>query len=376
MTAKVIPIGKRAHVYADVDGVPFLKLNKLTGFYYVRKYRAGKGELFKSTKERTKGRARTVAEGMIDEWLGLRRATQRRKPIAAICDELEAFLRAEHENGDRRAKTWEHDQNYLPLIRELFGDVYPDEIDEDYWADWVVTKGRKLGINLFDISKKLSKLLTFAYRKKYIGRKPTIKNPDKQSKKGRVVTDAEILAILEHADETLTLQIVLAYECGLRTGEIRGMRWDWLADGVLTLPEWFVKANARAIQLSHSARQMLLARTSRWSEFVFPAPKDHLRCESAKVQNKRWRKAVKLAGIKGRLRFYDLRHTFYNRALLELGLPVQTVSAYGGTSIRTLQKDYLLPSSDRTKAVASAVKIPQPIRGKLVNKDSSDASSS
>lgn len=375
MSGEVLYLKKRKpkNPYAEVPGVPYLKLNTESGIYYVRKYRAGKGALFESTKEKLKSRAKTVAENMIAEWLGDTRKITRRRTIGAICEELEPVLKQEFENGDRRLKTWDHDQTYLPITQDLFGDTFADEIDEEWFDDWVRTKGRRMNRTLFDIAKYLSKVLTFAHRRKYISRKPVIKNPDKASKKGRILTDEEVRAILDHADETLLLQIVLGYECGMRTGEVRGLRWDMLQQDaeavVVVLPEWFVKANARSIQLSPLAGKLITERRikteGRGSPFVFPAPKSPMtKYESAKVQNKRWRDAVEAAKLTGKVWFYHLRHTFYNRTLLELGLPVQQVSEYGGTSIRTLQKAYLKGDAKRTSVVSKAIQLP--VREKFV----------
>ena len=74
-----------------------------------------------------------------------------------------------------------------------------------------------------------------------------------------------------------------------------------------------------------------------------------------KYQNKKWRKACDDAEIIGRAWFYDLRHTFYTTALLDAREPVQHVSEFGGTSIKTLQKRYLHSDAKKTASVSKAV---------------------
>ena len=362
MSAEIVPIRTRRSLYASVPGVDYLKRNTRTGVYYVRKHRSGKAPLFKSTGEKTLGRAKTQALNILDAWLGVGGKTlAKRKTVNLILDELRDALEEEFRNGDRRARTWGKDQDLFKVIRRHFGDVYVDEIDEDFWEDWVRSRGRRLGRTLFDIAKYLSKTLTFAYRRRLIARKPFIRNPDKAKKSGTVLTDQQIAKIVAKADATLILQITLAYECGLRTGEIRGIQHDMLrvgADGVTcVLPDWYVKANARSILLSPRAAELLAAHPRHGSKFVFPAPHDEARCESAVHHSRRWRRALGKAGLPATIKFYDLRRSFYNKTILEMGLPIQLVSEYGGTSIRTLQKAYLQGSAERTAAISRAIRI-------------------
>lgn len=358
----VIPINRRTVKYESVKGCSFLKYRTDTGVYYVRMYQAGHGRLTKSTGQKTLGRARAVAQEMINAWLKVS-PKRSRSTVAEVCSVLMPVLEKEYKNGDRRFKTFDHDRTYLKVINDLFGSVFIDEIDEEYWDTWVRETGRNLNRTLFDVAKYLSKVLTFAYRNRLIDRKPMIRNPDQHKRIGRVLDEREIEELYKAASDDMKLQIVLAYECGMRTGEIRGLRWDFLEfDGeetICTLPAWFVKANARSIRLSENASHLLrLRRKAVDTElvFVFPSEKNESRCMTGVYQNRLWRRVTEAAGL-GKVRFYDLRHTFYNRTLLELGLPVQLVSGYGGTSIKTLQKSYLQPSAERTKSVASAVQI-------------------
>lgn len=351
-----------------VPGIPYLKLNEVTGIYYVRISRAGKGELLESTHERSKMRAKTIAERRVSEFIGdTRKSTTRRKTVSTILDELEVVLEEEFQNKDRRAKTRAHDKDFIKVIRKYFGTFYVDEIDEDFWENWVRRVGRKLDRTLFDVAKYLSKTLTFAYRRKYINRKPVIANPDPDRKTGRAYTDEEIAALVKAADPKTLSQITLGYECGLRSYEVRCLRKDWIkfngpGIAILSLPTDFVKANARTIQLSPGASKLvweIVQEDKTGSPFVYPSPTNPLyRCETPVYQNRRWREIVFKSKLTGRVWFRYLRQTFYNKVLLELGLPVQNVSEYGGTSIKTLQKNYTLQDPKRTALVGQALEVP------------------
>jgi integrase len=337
--------------------------------FYVRKFRAGKGELFRSTGEKRRVRAQTIADKMMSDWLGHRQTTGRRLKIADACEELLEVLEQEFMNGDRRKRTFDHDKTYAAVLTKLFGDIYVDEFDEDFWDGWVRNTGKKLDRKLGDISKYVSKLLTYCHRKGRIVRKPKIKNPDVQLRRGRVFNPEEIAALFAKADIDLKLQIVLGFENGMRPGEVRGLQWDMVEWGpgwaVLKLPIWLVKTgpkygHGREIQISERAYTLLRERfkaPGRNPKFVFPAPKEPFKGESDVHQARRFKRACKAAGIIGPARQYDLRHSFYTISLLEKRMPIQLVSEFGGTAIGTLQRHYLHGDAKRTATMASAVTI-------------------
>lgn len=371
MSAKVHRL-KQPSLYEDVTGVPYLKRNRKSGIYYVRKFKAGRGELFQTTGERTRGRATRVADDLISAWLGGKRVDKAPTSIRELCEELAVVLVEQNRNGKRSAKTVENDHVNLPLIARLFGDMRPEELDEDFWEDWARTEGEALDRTLFDIAKYLSKVLTYAHRKKHITRKPAIKNPDADKKeperRRRAYTTDELRAMCAVADPKTLAQLALGYECGLRPDEIRCMRRDWLdfkspENATLDLPVGFVKANARTIQLAPHAALCVWAVIEKGpaSPFVFPSPTEPERLPESKLyQNKRWRRVVRASKIRpANAWFRYLRHTFANTALLDLELPSLVVAQYMGTSEKMLRKHYLLPDPKRTASVAGAIQLPR-----------------
>lgn len=349
-----------------------LVLHKPSGVYYARKSKAGKGRFFKSTGITQKGRAQSMADEMIAQWIGGKRhATGRIQRVSEAVDRLLIELEQELFNGDRKPKTWEQDKVYFKMIKSLFGDLYLDEIDETWWDNWVRTEGRRLNRTLFDLAKKLSKLLTYAWMNKWIMRKPKIRNPDQKKRLGtpHIYSQDEIQRIAEKCDLELQTQLALASNCGNRTGEVRTLEWsmiEWKTVNkkrvaIVTFP--IDKAGARRGEGRQFMTNPFVSEyLSRWkqqqavkSRFVFPRPTDPNKPQTEVYQNRKWRKAVKASGIKGRAWFYDLRHTFYTTALLDAREPVQHVSEYGGTSIRTLQKRYLKSDATKTASVSKAV---------------------
>lgn len=378
MTAIVIRLPKRRKTEQEKVWVKIssnLVLHKKTGTYYVRKEKAGKTPLFKSTGETTKVKAQHVADAMCAEWLGGRLSTGKRQRVSDVCSELLQAMEQEYRNADRAWATYDHDKTYLPILSKLFGDTYVEDFDEAYWDSWVRTEGRRSGRSLFDISKYLSKVLTYAHARKYINRKPKIRNPDRPKETGPIYENEIIETFIKHSDPTLRDLIIIGAECGLRPHENRELRWDMVEidkDAVtLSLPSWFTKTRkARELRVSPHSEAILRARLlsrDKASPYVFPAPSDPLKPLSKKVLSTRWRKMLKAAKEAAKLeghelktdglRFHWMRHSFYTKALLEAKLPVQEVSEYGGTSISTLQKRYLRSNAIRTKSVSLAVKL-------------------
>ncbi len=333
----------------------YLIRNRVSGIFYVRK-----GDCFQTTGERVIGRARAKGKNILDRWHGHAPKDSRPRTVEDVAIEHIESLRQECVNKTRRRTTLVSNEQSAKFVIKHLGDRMIGDIDEDFLTEWFRTEGHGIRKTLFDVAKHLSMLLSFAHRRGYIMRKPKVKNPDRKKKTGTTYTGEQVRRLVTVADRRTMLQVVLAYECGMRPGEVRGLEWDMVEvveSGAIriTLPDWFVKANPRAIQVSPYAAE-LLSSHPRVSRFVFPSPQDPGKPENRKYQNKRWRMIRLKAGITHG-RFMDLRHSFYTKTLLELGMPIQTVSEYGGTSIRTLQKVYLHGSAERTAQVAAAVKI-------------------
>jgi integrase len=360
---------KSTGVYQPVEGAPNLELNTKTGVYYVRKYRAGKGELFKSTRCQVKGRAKNIAEDMIAEWLG-DKSRGRRVRIDSVADDFLADCTLQHQTLDqdgrplRRLATYKHDLSFVKFIKEHFGDAYADEIDEQYWDEWVKHKGRKMKRTLGDVAKYLSMILGFAFKRKIIPRKPAIHNPDKHKSRAIVYEDAQILEFIRHADPVLKDMIILAAENPLRPHEIREMRWDMLdlsdpLAAILRLPSWFTKTHKdRELVLSPNASQALAARSKRKAgPYVFPGQNRKDKPLTDMGLSVKWHAMLESAGITERYLFHWLRHSTYSKLLLDARLPVQHVSEAGGTSISTLQRRYLKSDHTRTRAVSQALSL-------------------
>lgn len=365
-----------------------------TGIYYLRKWCKELGrELFESTKVTKKNQAQTIAdEKFAEAKKHLPGMKNKRIRIDSLCDslleELDELTKTLDQNGFpmRRLSTYKtKDLPYLRpryehteknprkgtreqgVIRDLFGSYFVDEIDEIFWQTWVKRTGRKLGRNLDDIAKYLSKVLTYAYEQKYIARKPVIKYQGSSRNSAIAYTDEQIIAFYQNAEPTLKDIILMAAENPLRPHEVQEAQWEMIQffihenkeHAVYKIPEWFAKTGeARELRLSPSTTKMLKKRKDDQKDqnkYVFPSPKNPDKPLNKKQISRMWDRMKRKLNITSPIRFHWLRHSFYTKALLIAGEKVQHVSAAGGTSIKTLQKRYLKPNAETTASVSTAV---------------------
>ncbi len=384
--AEVAQLGKLSSAnkhWESVPGHPYLRRHRASGIIHIRFFKAGRGRLEKTTGETAIGKANTKSLELIAEFLGDKPRLKRgRATVARVLDELLVALDHDFEIGERRLRTHENDHVSIPLLKRHFGKLYLDELDEDWWDTWarqyqrqvlkVKMKGEDPGrTTLFDVAKYLSKLCTFAVRKKYITRRPRFRNPDpaQAQTKPHVFSDEELEKIRKNMPARVLLAFVLGQECCFRISEAMCLEWTMVRFepdekgnevAIINLPASLVKTGSttgegREVEVSDLACKLLReahAKNAGASPFVFPSPSDPNEPRSRMSMWRAWTKAKKLAGIteKGRW-FHHLRATFYTKKLLDERIDIASVSEYGGTSISTLQKRYLQADAKRTRHV-------------------------
>lgn len=413
MTAEIVPFPQSKKEKPWKKVAPGLWLHVESGVYYVRKFKKGKGELFKSTGETKLGRAKTKADEIIQEWLGRTPGLKNKRiTISELCDLVLEDLRKQTETRDengfllRRPSTFvSKDLPYLRgretrvekrrkgmreqgVIRDLFGDRFADELDEQWWAGWLAHEGRAVQMRKTEIAKYLSLVLSFAHHKKYIAQKPELVLPEsaRRHKKHAVIySDEQVLMFFNRANPTLQDLIIVGSENPLRPHENFEVAWSMvkihrdtkgkpLQDNAgapiidYVLPEEFVKKNARTIRLTPNAARVILRRwlvnqalpERQRSPYVFPAPSDSQKPVNRVRVNRWWHTMKNAAGIDPsvKVHFHWFRHNVYRRLLKIHGIPMASVSQVGGTSIQTLQKHYDLEEEQAQLQVAAAISLP------------------
>lgn len=349
---------KAEKIWAKDPKDSFLVLHRPTGMYYVRAKRAGKRPLFKKTGFDVKARAKTKAMLMLAEWMGTRRKTDNDHIL--FCDFAPDFLEYLLKT-QLRPRTKEQATIYITLLIKEIGHKSLRDLNEGFVDEWLAEfRLRSERTTFGDYIKYLSKALRHAHRKGFIERMPEFTNPDPPKKAGRVYSREEVAALMEHADPRLELQLRLCLQSFMRLREMLFLTWERidLDKGLIRLGADDVKTGSktgegREFYVNAEIVALLRRRKKLLSPYVFPSPKDRQR---PTWSNKTaWIKAKRLAGITGRARWHDLRHTALSWALTESKQNPLMVSHYAGVSLRTIQRVYLKVTPKHTQEVAQCI---------------------
>ena len=169
---------------------------------------------------------------------------------------------------------------------------------------------------------------------------------------GELASLGDVLTACE-ADGSETKYVVAAFRLlvltGCRLGEIQTLKWEYVQDGYLMLPD--SKTGARRIPVSPSAQAVLDSLERRTgNEYVIAGakPKQHV----TDLQ-KPWRRIRKKAGLES-VRIHDLRHTFASNAVMQ-GQPLPIVAKLlGHTQIQTTMR-YAHLDDDPLKEAAALI---------------------
>lgn len=152
---------------------------------------------------------------------------------------------------------------------------------------------------------------------------------------------------LPHFGDHLTPAILLSMNTGLRMGELRRLRWDWIDLGRrwLTVDGAYAKTRqTRHVPLNEEAMRVLL----HWRAQAEPTKQVF---QVATCFKTAWGHVMARTGIVG-FRWHDLRHHFASR-LVQAGVPLNTVrDLLGHTSVAMSLRYAHLAPDQRCDAVA------------------------
>lgn len=348
---------------------PGLVLNTETGIFYARKtfrrYRIP--DLFESTRETKIQRARAKRDQLVADHMGkylkgeqTGLSRKHGKTAGAVIDEI-----LETVTPTRRKGTQANHAIYLGELRKEWGRWDIGRITLSAWTEWLKSfRSGKRRKTFADYAKHMNLLMRYAYRQRYVSHLLVLPNPDPRSNAGRVYTSAEIQALWKAMGEETRDQFALCFECFMRLREALYLTWDRvdLSSGVIWLRAEDVKTGSktgkgRAFVISALALARLKARRKRIKgPWVFPRPDGKGPAHSNK---KAWITAKRKAGISGRARWHDLRHSALSKALLESRADPIMVSEYAGVKLTTLQRVYLHSTHEKTAEVSRAIRIVQ-----------------
>ena len=216
----------------------------------------------------------------------------------------------------------------------VFGSKPLDRISEARIGRWFDRFSRTAPGNANHILGRLRQILNFAVACGHIERNPADGITfNRRTKLTRFLSKEElgrlhvVLGAQTRKDRRPQADIIrLLLLTGCRKGEIMGLRWSEVRDGMLALED--SKTGPRTVPLSTQASAILDRQPGTGSPFVFPSPRDPARprCSTLGL----WDRVRREAGIED-CRLHDLRHTMASHAVMN-GVPVPVVSRMLGHS--------------------------------------------
>lgn len=232
----------------------------------------------------------------------------------------------------------------IPLFNLEYGFIVGFE---DFLRSYVPKSGQsKIGNNTaMKHIKRLRKMVTLAYRMKWIERDPFVNFKMKIEKKERgFLTDFELLSIEDLSSSIERLMVVkdlFVFSCytGISYVDIVQLNEDNIVMGIDGSP-WIM---AKRVKTGAPFKIPLLPKAA----ILIDKYKDHYRTNDTssllpKLSNQKLNSYLKeiadLCGIKKNLTFHMARHTFATTVTLSNGVPIETVSKLlGHTKLSTTQ---------------------------------------
>jgi integrase len=330
-----------------------------TGKIYVRKYREGRGEIFRSTKTIAVTNARIIRDRLYAEFWGEKKNNAPRETAA----ESWKIWATGIENTKSIATIASVRSTYKHLSK-YFDRMFLDDISLSWWTNVYIPEKRletHEDRKFFNDWKWLSMFLKWSQETGRVKSRPKLRNPDpKRESVGRSLENEEIEALLQHAPTTeLHLQILMAATMGMRSSEIAQLEWSRvdLNNQAIILRAVDTKIRkARLVPMSMRVFEQLNKRSlkPRVSGFVFPARFNSEKSQTRDSKNTSWKVCRKLAAVQ--CRFHDLRHSFLTKAFRSQGANPALICAFAGLSLDEAQKTYLHFSVDDLRQVAELVR--------------------
>lgn len=339
---------------------PYLFIDERTGEFYAVK------RVHLTVKKKPLGKEFTKARAQV---LSAIQEMSNEKPIrvgnALIKDFYEIMLAEKKAMSIKESTLRRMDTVWRNNIEPYWQYLTPEDVNQDQVTKFMTWHRRKKpGVQFANTFKYLGNIfqimvdrdqLSQAKRPKLIIPKDEQSHHDKD--KGRYITDKEITAVLEKADEQTYLMIRIAHICGNRKMEIGSLEKERV---ILSGNHYVIRFDtddtktgmAREVPLPKDLTEKITDQLkASKSQYLFPMQSDPERHVYPKAIDDGWDVAKEAAEIKGRMRFHDLRHTAARNFASANVNPIIACTILG-MSLATYQKVYCkLKASDLIIAV-------------------------
>jgi integrase len=344
-----------------INGVRGLKKDARTGMYYLRRSVNGT-EVERSLETKSLREAKIKIEETLDD-VKAEQKSSRRMRFEAVGEAIKEILRPKAE------KTYLDFENHYRLhLLPYFRGKFMDQI-ERVWEHYKAVqksvvrrtpKGKLLPTRkLKHDAAHLRRMLRYAHKQKALLVVPELDldASDREPEPGRVYAPDEFRRLWAAANPKWKLILEMAAIMGMRRGEIRNLRWDYLdmPEAVIRLPKEATKTRrGRTVpvepQILEALRALepLMRPTSPW---VFPNSEDAAR--PMNPTDRTWRRIQKRADVKGK--FHWLRHSNVSWAVRG-GFAPKLVQKTRGMSSQVMDRIYTHADNEDAMAMNSHVR--------------------
>jgi integrase len=255
-------------------------------------------------------------------------------------------------------------------IAPFWRDVDPKKINQEMVVDFINWhKSNRPGVQLINVFKYLGNIFAVMVESGAMdqAKKPKLDLPRDEQKhhakqKGRYITDAEFDQILSQTKGWFRLFLLIAFTTGMRKmelGKLELSRLDFDPNSmrfIISLETDDTKTGmARKIPIPGALNAMIREQIKPTAKHLFSAPNSEANHIPAQFIDREWSKAKKAAGIVGRMREHDIRHTAASN-MAKAGINPIMATTILGMSLSTFQKRYLkLTPEDLMLASESAI---------------------
>lgn len=276
-----------------------------------------------------------------------------------IFAEIVAELRPIYESKSKKTAVEFESVTRLHLL-PYFGDKCVSTVGM-FWPHYCADQKQKNpNRKLWHDRKVLRAILGFAFDMEFVHKIPRLKLDRVDTAKtriGREVSPEEIKRFCFFASQTMADIVSLSFWTGMRFGECRQMKSEWVdfGTGYITIPRHVVKTREpRTYPIPPEVRDLLKIRCGlREKGFLFCSVGDPLRCISNSQRT--FQRAIKAAGLS--FTFHDLRRSFITRKLRE-GMPCEVLAKLVGASPDVMRDSYLKVKREDWEKQADAPHVP------------------
>jgi len=254
-------------------------------------------------------------------------------------------------------------------IAPFWREIDPKKINQEMVVDFINWhRAHRPGIQLVNVFKYLGNIFAVMVESSAMdpAKKPKLDLPRDEQKhharqKGRYITDAEFDQILTQTKGWFRLFLLIAFTTGMRKMEIGKLeisRLEFDSDSnrfIISLDTDDTKTGmARKIPIPGALNELIRQQINAGSRYLFPSF-DLSQHVPAQAIDRKWAAAKKAAGIVGKMREHDIRHTAASN-MAKAGINPMMATTILGMSLSTFQKRYLkLTPQDLMLASESAV---------------------